>query len=306
MSKPHCTTSGEILVALKNMKFMLNYHDQTTGSMVPDYVFVCFSVSAGKLLAYQDYLLYPTVCKSQPGLTFTKHTTAPSGGVCETIDLNQKTTRSIVTTANVSHLDTVPTNVAQSTTNPSSRCIVTATDTITSVKPMDPGKARPSKTDMPAKAGDRNFVAEFYSNSRLHHISTWGAELKDYVKQLQKKGDGSFPMREKLCKMAANTRAEVGVSTNRDTRTPPGGMSRTKGQRTIMHLDMDSFFVSVGLRNHPHLQGGYLVLTRPGTLVLTDFLHLVRSFTIYLASFQVISISARPSLMLSSGLCWSL
>ena len=288
------------------MKFMLNYHDQTTGSMVPDYVFVCFSVSAGKLLAYQEYLLYPTVCKSQPGLTFTKHTTAPSGGVCETIDLNQKTTRSIVTTANVSHLDTVPTNVAQSTTNPSSRCIVTATDTITSVKPMDPGKARPSKTDMPAKAGDRNFVAEFYSNSRLHHISTWGAELKDYVKQLQKKGDGSFPMREKLCKMAANTRAEVGVSTNRDTRTPPGGMSRTKGQRTIMHLDMDSFFVSVGLRNHPHLQGGYLVLTRPGTLVLTDFLHLVRSFTIYLASFQVISISARPSLMLSSGLCWSL
>ena len=237
--------------------------------MVPDYVLVCFSVSAGKLLAYQDYLLYPTVSKGQPGVTFTKHTTAaPSGGLCETTDLNKKQTRSIATTANVSHRDTVPTNVAQST-KPSSECIVTATDTVTSVKRMDPVKARPDKMDVPAKAGDRNFVAEFYSNSRLHHISTWGAELKDYVKQLQKKGDGSFPMREKLCKMAAECRAEVGVSANRDTRTPPGGMSRTKGQRTIMHLDMDSFFVSVGLRNHPHLQGGYLVLTRLGTYRLS-------------------------------------
>ena len=238
--------------------------------MVPDYVLVCFSVSAGKLLAYQDYLLYPCVSKRQPCLAFTKDTTvAPSGGLCETTDLNQKQTRSTATAANASRRDTVPTNVAQSATKPSSGCIVSATDTITSVRPMDPVKARPSKMDMPAKAGDRNFVAEFYSNSRLHHISTWGAELKEYVKQLQKKGDGSFPMREKLCKMAAESRTEVGISANRDTRTPPAGMSRTKGQRTIMHLDMDSFFVSVGLRNHPHLQGGYLVLTRPGTYRLS-------------------------------------
>ena len=43
----------------------------------------------------------------------------------------------------------------------------------------------------PAKAGDANFVSEFYSNSRLHHISTWGAEFKAFVNELQNCGDTS-------------------------------------------------------------------------------------------------------------------
>ena len=96
-------------------------------------------------------------------------------------------------------------------------------------------------------------MAEFYSNSRLHHISTWGAELKEYVRQLQKE-DESFPAREKLCKMAAECRSDLSRSTDRDPPMSRGCANKRKG-RTIMHIDMDSFFVSVGLRNNPHLKG---------------------------------------------------
>ncbi len=42
------------------------------------------------------------------------------------------------------------------------------------------------------RGGDQtNLVSEFYAHSRLHHISTWGAEFKAYVNRLQAKGDCS-------------------------------------------------------------------------------------------------------------------
>lgn len=42
------------------------------------------------------------------------------------------------------------------------------------------------------------FLSEFYSNSRLHHISTMGTMFKDYVNQLREKNKGVFPGLEKL------------------------------------------------------------------------------------------------------------
>ena len=49
----------------------------------------------------------------------------------------------------------------------------------------------------PAKAGDPKFLNEYYTNSRLHYLSTWKAEFKEYVNELQSKGD-NFTGREKL------------------------------------------------------------------------------------------------------------
>lgn len=40
-------------------------------------------------------------------------------------------------------------------------------------------------------AENRKRVSEFFSHSRLHHISTWGAEYKAYVTQLQAQVGGS-------------------------------------------------------------------------------------------------------------------
>lgn len=91
----------------------------------------------------------------------------------------------------------------------------------------------------PVKAGDTNFVSEFYNNSRLHYLSTWGAELKQFTSELIKK------------------RVSEGVVPRK---YPAPGYHG----RVIMHVDMDCFFVSVGLRGRPDLVGKPLAVCHAG------------------------------------------
>ena len=84
----------------------------------------------------------------------------------------------------------------------------------------------PSKTM--GKAGDPGFMAEFYSNSRLHHLSMWKSELKRFASMIHK--------------ISANKKAQ------KNTMKGHGG-------RCVMHIDLDSFFVSVSLKERPELKG---------------------------------------------------
>lgn len=78
------------------------------------------------------------------------------------------------------------------------------------------------------KAGDPNFVSDYYSNSRLHYISTWGVEFRDFINSL--------------------------IQTT-ELKTRKRSLEKTNfKQRVIMHIDMDSFFVSVALRTRPELR----------------------------------------------------
>ncbi|XP_044261651.1 DNA repair protein Rev1 [Tribolium madens] len=86
---------------------------------------------------------------------------------------------------------------------------------------------------VPKTASDPHFLQEFYSNSRLHLISTLGAEFKQFIADLRDK-PREFPGRSKL---------EVS-KTGAPPQTP-----------VVMHIDMDCFFVSVGLRTRPELRG---------------------------------------------------
>jgi len=106
------------------------------------------------------------------------------------------------------------------------------------------------QTYFPAKtANDPSFVSEFYTHSRLHHISTWGSEYKAYVTALQSTVEPvAFSGRERL-------REVVGGGQDRDTAGSVGG----KPRRVIMHIDMDCFFVSVGLLSRPELKGNSAV-----------------------------------------------
>jgi DNA repair protein REV1 len=105
---------------------------------------------------------------------------------------------------------------------------------------------RPAKSNAPMKrAGESNFLAEFYSNSRLHHISTMGSTFKAYITELRKSHAGSFPG----CAKLQRWKEEQGVD-----RTWSGG-------KIIMHIDMDCFFVSVGLRSRPELEGHCVAVT---------------------------------------------
>ena len=62
------------------------------------------------------------------------------------------------------------------------------------------------------------FLDRYFENSRLHHLSTWKAELRDYVV-------------DKLAKK------------------PPSSTSQKHHQPVIMHVDMDCFFASISIRD---------------------------------------------------------
>lgn len=78
-------------------------------------------------------------------------------------------------------------------------------------------KIRKSSTANP------DFLKQFYSESRLHHLSTWKANLKSSMQRLA---------------------AEKGLS-NRKVKSRPGS------RKYIMHVDFDSFFCTVSLKSHP-------------------------------------------------------
>lgn len=98
--------------------------------------------------------------------------------------------------------------------------------TLPNLTKHDYSKSSPSKSM--GKAGDPGFMNEFYSNSRLHHLSMWRSELKRFATMIHKAAT-----KEGTVKRAMNQRLE----------------------RTIMHIDMDSFFVSVALKEKPELKG---------------------------------------------------
>uniref|UniRef100_A0ABI7W4G4 DNA repair protein REV1 n=1 Tax=Felis catus TaxID=9685 RepID=A0ABI7W4G4_FELCA len=87
-------------------------------------------------------------------------------------------------------------------------------------------KAAPS---VPSKPSDCNFISDFYSHSRLHHISMWKCELTEFVNTLQRQSSGIFPGREKLKKMktgrsalvVTDTGKPVAVTSNRGTGRAP-------------------------------------------------------------------------------------
>lgn len=92
------------------------------------------------------------------------------------------------------------------------------------------------------KSGDRGFISEFYSRSRLHHIASWGAEFKDYVSLLRAECDGKFLLREALKEQPRTEEDEE-------------AMEEVDKGPVVMHVDMDCFFVSVGLRGKAELKG---------------------------------------------------
>ncbi|KAK9703060.1 BRCA1 C Terminus (BRCT) domain [Popillia japonica] len=96
-------------------------------------------------------------------------------------------------------------------------------------------------------ATDPQFLSDFYNNSRLHLISTLGAEFKQLVNKLREESNSQFPGLDKLIQ----SKSDAGITTE----TP------LKSEKIIMHIDMDCFFVSVGLRNRPELRGKPIAVT---------------------------------------------
>lgn len=69
-----------------------------------------------------------------------------------------------------------------------------------------------------------DFLEQYYRESRLHHLSTWKADLKSQLQALT---------------------AEQSASQKKKQKRPAGS------RRYILHVDFDSFFVAVSLKNCP-------------------------------------------------------
>ncbi|XP_050719708.1 DNA repair protein REV1-like isoform X2 [Eriocheir sinensis] len=229
------------------------------------------SLSAGHLLDYTKYILYGHQSRSQPRLQF-KAVPSPKKSVGESsgtmkqepsspekrkLESCQKVVSSAMDDDSVEHNikterpDSKDTKAGAESESEQDKHTVTApnapsTSTSSSTFHKSPLKGHAMSTANP------RFLTEFYSNSRLHHISTMGAMFKAYVNELQNKCDG-FPGRDKL-KSWLRSR-----NPSQDPPQPSGPPPKSK--RVIMHIDMDCFFVSVGLRKHPELHDKPVAVT---------------------------------------------
>ncbi|KAJ9667862.1 deoxycytidyl transferase [Coniosporium apollinis] len=82
-----------------------------------------------------------------------------------------------------------------------------------------------------------DFLEQYYRESRLHHLSTWKADLKAQLQALAASTTPSQKQRQKR---------------------PPGA------RRYILHVDFDSFFAAVSLKKHPQYKDKPAVVAHGG------------------------------------------
>ncbi|XP_026730561.1 DNA repair protein REV1 [Trichoplusia ni] len=206
------------------------------------------SLKSNRLLDFREYLLYKNsrtqrqlnfhkVIKSNDSIPATSkledgHNDYDSKGEYETFEENSKATLKNET------------------------CIQ---ETLPAISVMDVKKSSDINIQATSKAisgpvtktaADPNFIAEFYNNSRLHHISQLGACFKQHINDLRENSNFQFPARVELKDKIIN-------SNNFNNFT----QLKFEKNKVIMHIDMDCFFVSVGLRNKPELRGKPVAVT---------------------------------------------
>ncbi|XP_050502903.1 DNA repair protein REV1-like isoform X2 [Diabrotica virgifera virgifera] len=209
------STTHIIASNLPNVKIK---HLGTTPIVKP--AWITDSIDFGKLLDYRRYLLYNNQSKSQPKIGFPViEKVSASASISENNSANVESDTVVAETSEL-----IQNSIAQ-----------IKSDKLSSTNQIN---RFPTKT-----ASDPNFLEEFYNNSRLHLISTLGAEFKHLVGQMRELSDGKFPGLEKLISCKVPEGAILVPST------------------VIMHIDMDCFFVSVSLRNHPELKGKPVAIT---------------------------------------------
>ena len=109
-----------------------------------------------------------------------------------------------------------------------------------------------------------DFIEGYYKNSRLHHLSTWKAELKELVAEAQERAENNAL--DALPEDDGGAASSGAQTKSMDELSMRGGgfvlrsPSRAKGkqkdvERVIMHCDFDCFFVSAGLVSRPQLRG---------------------------------------------------
>uniref|UniRef100_UPI00358EE42E DNA repair protein REV1 isoform X2 n=1 Tax=Myxine glutinosa TaxID=7769 RepID=UPI00358EE42E len=208
------STTHIIAVNLAHSKFQA-----LLGHKVVHPQWITNSIAAGKLLSYVPYRLQSAYAHSQKTLNFS---TAPF--------LNQAS------------VDTLP----------SVDC--TGQSPVQAEYVLKKSSTSSEKSHRAAWSGNPEFISEFYSHSRLHHIATWRSEFDALIGELRRHCNGVFPGREQLRELVRSRDAK--------DRHESGEMySEVYSEPVIMHVDMDCFFVSVALLHRPELRGKPVAVT---------------------------------------------
>ncbi|KAG0144249.1 hypothetical protein CROQUDRAFT_65240 [Cronartium quercuum f. sp. fusiforme G11] len=119
-----------------------------------------------------------------------------------------------------------PNSPFQIDTDPSNEPLPSAQASTISLRPGPITTDVSSITDSNAP----NFIQDYFQRSRLHHLSTWKADLLQKVSTLSDQKSRKTGLTKKL----------IGDESD---------------GRTIMHVDFDCFFISAGLLDRPDLRG---------------------------------------------------
>lgn len=220
------TTSFVIASNLPDVKIRQITNTSNSKIVSPQWINDCLKEE--RVVDYSKYLLYTNCTSNQRKMTDFQSETI--GDVskdkdCEmiedhiapaTVDISKELETLNKKMQDLDYSDIYETNHQSTVTNPEKRDIKQSART----------------------AVDSNFLADFYNNSRLHHISTLGAKFKEYISELRESHDGKFSGRDELLAIKSNALNDCNGTSS-----------------TIMHIDMDCFFVSVGLRSRPQLRG---------------------------------------------------
>ncbi|KOC66420.1 DNA repair protein REV1 [Habropoda laboriosa] len=198
------------------------------------------SIKAGRILNFQKYLLYSQCTSVQPQLMYT-------------VEIKENKTNSIDQVHNNIQTDH-KVNIPKSNKGDKLEAVE---DSFVNQVISNPTTSISSRDARSTKNSE--FISEFYSHSRLHHIATMGATFKDYVNHLRDKSNGKFLGLDKLKELrdkklnSSLTDSQLNLSIEADFQ----GEDKTEVSQgpIIMHIDMDCFFVSVGLRDKPEFRG---------------------------------------------------
>ncbi|XP_039309351.1 DNA repair protein REV1 isoform X2 [Solenopsis invicta] len=213
------------------------------------------SIAAGSVLNFQNYLLYSNSTDVQPQLAYKLNNKSKDStnfvAHNKPDNIIEKPETSVNNKTDINRKNSSKHNVF----NDASKEIITNSNQSLNTKTS----AQSTK--------DAEFLSTFYSNSRLHYISTMGTMFKDYVNELRDKSNGVFSGLERLIKLNGTKNASTSVGCELDFEDETicfADKITTKAndkQSIIMHIDMDCFFVSVGIKNRPELQNVPVAVT---------------------------------------------
>lgn len=163
------------------------------------------SINAGRLLPFQDYMLYKPSGSIATRTYFQQKSDTDAADVSvsmATLD-DEECVNSSDVTVPVTSVDVIENNdefgeqFTLQSADSQHRCDQSTSSH--SVSPLCPAVSVTAVSQMSTSHDDyqrmtsenRRRVSEFFSHSRLHYISTWGAECKAYVMQLQAQVSGT-------------------------------------------------------------------------------------------------------------------